>query len=402
MLHRILSLTLVWLMLLPAMPAFPKAKKIIKDAIPATVFIVACRPGTMRPVKTGSGVIVHEKGYLLTNFHNAGSTKNGKILYDLYAYLVSPSNLFGAPNPRAYRIKVLKTNFKYDLLLGRITGYISGRRFRRLGRNARFPAVSIADSSKVEPTDQIYALGYPALARTTRRIFSGITVLDGKIIGLDTPSGWIKSNAEISPGNSGGPAINNKGELVGINSAVKFERRTQARISLIRPINLARHLTKTIPDLYRRFKKGRDLRPDYRGGADDGRDNNTDPFEQDGADGDMDDSDGGNNGGNDDANDPGGTAGGYRIRGRVRSVESSRPIQGALCVLLRPNASLPFSRRDIIAYGRSNYSGRYVMNRRVPRGRYLFVAVHDDFQMIKSLIRVHSRSTFFTVTMAYR
>lgn len=388
-LYRLLSLLLAVLLVFPGTPLFSKAKKVVKDAIPATVFIVACRPGTMQPVKTGSGVLIHSKGYLLTNFHNAGSTESGEVMYDLYAYLVSSSNLFGAPNPRAYRVKILSTNYRYDLLLGKITGYISGNRFRRLGSGARFPFLPIADSSSVEPTDQIYALGFPALARTTRRMFSGITVLDGKIIGLDAPSGWIKSNAEISPGNSGGPSINASGELVGINSAVKFERRTQARISLIRPINLARHLAKKYPEVFRQFKKGRDLQPDRRGGSAGGDEGNSDPFEQD------------SDGGGDDG-DTGPQYGAFRVRGRVRSVESGRAIQGALCVLLRPSAELPFSRDDILAFGRSDYRGRYVMNRAVSAGRYLFVALHDDYRLIKSYVRVHASSTFFTVTMAYR
>lgn len=243
-------------------------KRMIRKAIPAVVLIVRAGGRSFglgrRVVRgTGSGVVIHPDGYILTNFHNLGSTYTGRILYRLFAYFVSPGRLYDAPGKRAYRLKVVRTNYRLDLALLKIDAVQTGSGFRPLKGGKQFPYLPIADSSEVEPTDAHYALGFPTVARTSRNILSGITITDGKVVGLDTRRHWIKSNAAISPGNSGGPSISLKGEVIGINTAVRVERRTQGRISLIRPINLARHLAKGTP-AFGKFRKGRDFRADTR------------------------------------------------------------------------------------------------------------------------------------------
>ncbi|MCK5267369.1 MAG: serine protease [Spirochaetes bacterium] len=400
------------------------AKKIVKDAIAATVLIVSRHKsygGRMGRIKgTGSGVIVHPNGYLITNFHNCGSTKTGQVKYDLYAYFVSKSNLFGPPNTRAYKLKILKTNYKFDLILCKIIGYQSGRRFRKIGRNVTFPYIGIANSNKVEPTDAIYAIGFPAVARTRKTIFTGITVLDGKIVGLDKITKWIKTNAEISPGNSGGPSINKKGRLIGINTAVRFERRTQGRISLIRPINLARHLTSGTV-VYKYFKAGAKYKFDRRNFRD--KDDDDDKDSNNKRDNNRRDqrrfnNDRRNNRKNDreferdndsdsDREDETETrrqnykrGKWYSISGKVKSVDSGDPIGGTLCALLRLGSGFPIRKANIIAIGKSDYSGKFYMNKKVKKGRYTFVAVKRGYRRITSTVSVHRKSYFFRVKMA--
>lgn len=199
------------------------AKTVIKRSIPATVFVVGCNPGTMRPMSTGSGVIIDPRGYLVSNFHVIGSVPTGQLKYDMYVFLISPGNLYGPPRNRAFRVRLIATNHKVDLILGKIVGYKSGNRLIPVRSSVRFPYLKIANSDKVEPMDEIYALGFPGLARTSRSLFTGITVTDGKVIGLDQVAKWIRTNAEISPGNSGGPSINAEGEVIGINTRVRSE-----------------------------------------------------------------------------------------------------------------------------------------------------------------------------------
>lgn len=401
---------------------YGSAKKIVKNAIAATVLIASRRKnfdGRMsRITKTGSGVIVHPNGYLITNFHNCGSTKTGQIKYDLYAYFVSKSNLYGPPNTRAYKLKILKTNYKFDLILCKIIGYQSGRRFRKIGRNVTFPYISIANSDKVEPTDAIFAIGFPAVARTRKTIFTGITVLDGKIVGLDKISKWIKTNAEISPGNSGGPSIDKYGRLIGINTAVKSEKRTQGRISFIRPINLARHLASgTI--VYKYFKAGAKYRFDKRNFRDsDDKDKDNDDNEDNDGNNRKDPRRHDNNRKNDrefekdndsdtDREDETDTrrhnykrGKWYSISGKVKSVDSGDPIGGTLCALLRLGSGFPIRKANIIAIGKSDYSGKFYMNKKVKKGRYTFVAVKRGYRRITSTVSVHRKSYFFRVKMA--
>jgi len=271
--RSLISLFSAFLMLLPtglmtAPPSSTSHKKLIRRSIPAVVMIVRTRRnygsrGMGRRTGTGSGVVVHPAGYILTNFHNMGSTRTGQVLYQLYAYFVNPSRPYDAPKKRAYRLKIINTNYKFDLALMKIEAVQRGRRFVKIRKGRRFPYLRPADSSKVEPTDTHYALGFPAVARINRRIFSGITVLNGKVVGLDRRTKWIKSNAEISPGNSGGPSIDLQGRVIGINSVVKVDRRTSGRISFIRPINIAKHLAKGTP-AFKMFPKGKTYRVDRR------------------------------------------------------------------------------------------------------------------------------------------
>jgi S1-C subfamily serine protease len=73
-----------------------------------------------------------------------------------------------------------------------------------------------------------------------------VTLTRGTVAGFHNdgvqPRAWIKTDTEISPGNSGGMAINAAGELVGIPTWVSSEERTMGRIGVLRPVNLAKPL----------------------------------------------------------------------------------------------------------------------------------------------------------------
>lgn len=207
---------------------------------------------------TGTGFVIHRDGYVLTAFHNIGSTQTGHIDSILYAYFVDPKRPYDPPKKKAWRLRVVRTNFVLDLALCKIDAVESNGRLGPVPKGTRFPALELADSNHAEPTDTVHALGFPSLARTGNSIFTGITVTSGQIIGLDRDNNWIKSGASISPGNSGGPTIDRMGRVVGVNTMVRLEQRTQGRIALVRPINLARHLARETA-AWGRFTTGPEL-----------------------------------------------------------------------------------------------------------------------------------------------
>lgn len=224
-------------------------RETVRRTIPGVVLVVRTMPGEWPAAvrATGTGFVIHKSGYVLTAFHNLGSTANGYVNSTLYAYFVDADKPYDAPPRRAWRLKVVKTNYKLDLALLRIDAMEERGRLVAVPSGRKFPALELADSDKVEPTDAVHALGFPLVARTSGSIFSGITVTAGQIVGLDREARWIKSGASISPGNSGGPSIDREGRVIGINTMVRLENQTQGRIALVRPINLARHLAKGTP-----------------------------------------------------------------------------------------------------------------------------------------------------------
>ena len=170
--------------------------KLVEDVGPSVVSIVGNYTGnTSEAAKYnnstahGSGVIYKSNGYIITNEHVVSDIKNlTVILYD------------GTSVPG----EVLFSDKASDLAIVKIN---------RIGLRP----ISFADYSTVFPGSTAIAIGAP-LSLTMRN-----TVTRGIISGTDVPVGdeyykFIQTDAAINGGNSGGPLLNTKGELVGINT----------------------------------------------------------------------------------------------------------------------------------------------------------------------------------------
>jgi serine protease Do len=109
------------------------------------------------------------------------------------------------------------------------------------------PALPLGDSDKIEVGDWVVAIGNPfGLSHT---VSAGILSAKGRtredVKGLD-PSGYfnfLQTDASINPGNSGGPLMNLRGEVVGINSAVRANANS---IGFAIPINMVKQLLPTL------------------------------------------------------------------------------------------------------------------------------------------------------------
>jgi len=151
-------------------------------------------PGQKRKYKAsalGSGVIVSEDGYILTNNHVVKGAEEIKvILYD----------------KREFKGKVVGTDPRTDLAVVKI--------------NAKdLPTLSFGDSGKLKTGDIVLAVGNPFGLNQT--ITMGIVSAVGRSnIGLADFEDFIQTDAAINPGNSGGALVNGSGELVGINTAI--------------------------------------------------------------------------------------------------------------------------------------------------------------------------------------
>ncbi len=158
----------------------------------------------------GSGFIISEDGYILTNNH---------VVADADAIKVTLSD------KKAYDARLVGRDEKTDLAVLKIDA------------DHDLPAVKLGDSSKLEVGDWLIAIGNPfGLART---VTAGIVSARGRVIGSGPYDDFIQTDASINPGNSGGPLFNVKGEVVGINTAIVASGQG---IGFAIPVNMAKDL----------------------------------------------------------------------------------------------------------------------------------------------------------------
>ncbi len=191
-------------------PADAGVEKAIGAVYPALVRIqvVAEKGGAGRMQKnrgSGSGVIIHPDGYILTNHHVAGRAT--KLVVRLADRQEVPAKLIG-------------TDALADLAVLKIE--------RKTLRDpaAALSVAAFGDSDNLKVGDVVYAMGSPAgLSQSvTRGIVANTEMispggdglqLDGETVGELVR--WIGHDAVIFPGNSGGPLVNTEGKIVGVN-----------------------------------------------------------------------------------------------------------------------------------------------------------------------------------------
>jgi serine protease Do len=149
------------------------------------------RPQEQRERGLGSGVIVSSDGYILTNNHVVdGAT-------DIHVALA---------DKREYKARVVGTDPKVDIAVVKIDA-------------ANLPAIVFGDSNKARVGDYAIAVGDPFGVGQT--VTMGIVSAKGRTgLGIEQYEDFIQTDAPINPGNSGGALVNDRGELIGINTAI--------------------------------------------------------------------------------------------------------------------------------------------------------------------------------------
>ncbi len=171
-------------------------------------------PQAQRERSLGSGVIVSPEGYILTNNHVvAGATE----------ILVTTSD------KRQYKARVVGADPKTDLAVLKVDA-------------TNLPAITIADSSKVQVGDYALAIGDPFGVGET--VTMGIVSATGRTnLGIEDYEDFIQTDAPINPGNSGGALVNDRGELIGINTAIlSHGSGGNEGVGFAIPTNLARNI----------------------------------------------------------------------------------------------------------------------------------------------------------------
>jgi len=148
-------------------------------------------PKDSRENALGSGVIVSPEGYILTNNHVVDGATDIRVTLS---------------DKREFQGHVVGTDPKTDIAVLRIDA-----------RN--LAPITIGDSSKVQVGDVALAIGDPFGVGQT--VTKGIISATGRgNLGIEDYEDFLQTDAPINPGNSGGALINDRGELVGINTAI--------------------------------------------------------------------------------------------------------------------------------------------------------------------------------------
>ena len=178
------------------------------------------RQRDQREDSLGSGVIISPDGYILTNNHVVDGATDVRVTL---------------ADKRQVKAKVIGTDPKTDIAVLKIDG-------------TGYPAITVGDSSKVQVGDYALAIGDPFGVGQT--VTMGIISATNRgNLGIEDYEDFIQTDAPINPGNSGGALINDRGELVGINTAIlSHGSGGNEGIGFAIPVNLARSVMTQILD----------------------------------------------------------------------------------------------------------------------------------------------------------
>ena len=175
--------------------------------------------GSMLPEKTrqrldtslGSGVIVSEDGYLLTNHHVIEGADEIKVVL---------------ANGQSVSVSVVGSDAESDVAVLKIDS------------ETPLQAIPVGHSGTQQVGDVVLAIGNPFGVGQT--VTMGIISATGRShLGISTFENFIQTDAAINPGNSGGALVNGRGELIGINTAIFSRTGGSHGIGFAIPFDLA-------------------------------------------------------------------------------------------------------------------------------------------------------------------
>jgi Do/DeqQ family serine protease len=168
---------------------------------------------------SGSGVIISQDGYIITNNHVVKDADKVEVTLN---------------DKRTYEAELIGADPTTDLALLKI-------------KESNLPYIPYGNSDEVKIGEWVLAVGNPFNLNST--VTAGIVSAKARNInilennpdkGLHAVESFIQTDAAVNPGNSGGALVNTKGELVGINSAIASNTGSYTGYSFAIPVNIAR------------------------------------------------------------------------------------------------------------------------------------------------------------------
>lgn len=171
---------------------------------------------------SGSGVIISEDGYIVTNNHVVDGADEINVTL---------------PNSKTYKATVVGTDPSSDIAVLKIDA-------------KGLPYLVYGNSDEAKLGQWVLAIGYPLTLDVT--VTAGIISAKARNIGINSRQSsapiesFIQTDAAVNPGNSGGALINTRGELIGINSAIASPTGSYAGYSYAIPVNIVKKVVNDI------------------------------------------------------------------------------------------------------------------------------------------------------------
>lgn len=168
-------------------------------------------------VGTGSGVIISEDGYIVTNNHVVRDASEIEITLN---------------NGKSYKAKLIGTDSKMDIALLKIDA------------DEKLAYSAFGNSDDVKVGEWVLAVGNPY--NLTSTVTAGIVSAKARNLGTDGIQSFIQTDAAVNPGNSGGALVNTRGDLIGINTMITSMTGSYVGYSFAVPSNLTRKIIEDI------------------------------------------------------------------------------------------------------------------------------------------------------------
>ncbi len=234
-----------------AIPALTRAgsrKEVIRNTMPAVTMIMAVdvKDGKLIPISSGSGTIIDANGSVITNYHVIFDGKNNKLhdlfIVGLFRAADKEPEFVCAGSPAKGLLKK-----ELDLALIRCDRDRAGAPWTP----ESWPTIPVRqiDKDDIVPGEQVWVLGYPGVGGGTIHVTAGlVSGWTGENGGAGSRA-FMKTDASISHGNSGGTAIDEDGNFIGVPTAFRLTTTkygdavvTGGRVGLIRPVEHAQDL----------------------------------------------------------------------------------------------------------------------------------------------------------------
>lgn len=168
-------------------------------------------------VGTGSGVIITEDGYIVTNNHVIQNATELEVTLN---------------NNKTYKARLVGTDSKMDIALLKVDA------------DEKLPFATFGNSDNLKVGEWVLAVGNPY--NLTSTVTAGIVSAKARNLSNDGLQSFIQTDAAVNPGNSGGALVNTRGELIGINTMISSMTGSYVGYSFAVPSNITRKIIEDI------------------------------------------------------------------------------------------------------------------------------------------------------------
>lgn len=168
-------------------------------------------------IGTGSGVIISEDGYIVTNNHVVNGAEEIEVTLN---------------NNETYKAKLIGFDSKMDIALLKIEA------------EKKLSYAVFSDSDQIKVGEWVLAVGNPYNLNST--VTAGIISAKARNLNTNSIQSFIQTDAVVNPGNSGGALVNTRGELIGINTMISSNTGSYVGYSFAVPSNITKKIVEDL------------------------------------------------------------------------------------------------------------------------------------------------------------